>query len=91
MVAATGLIVYDGDKTGSASAEGVLGCGIGDPPSGKWLDVSGGAVGAAFDLVERAGISRVERACSSMCGDTGSSTAGILARESVFAFWMKVS
>lgn len=42
-----------------------------DEGRGEGRTVEEGEVGTSLDLVERAGVSVVQRACAGMCADTG--------------------
>ena len=71
MITAAGLVVYDGDEAGRAGAEGVLGGGIGYTAGGQRGDSGRGTVGAAFHLVEWAGVGAVQGSSGAVRGDTG--------------------
>lgn len=77
VVIAAGLVVNDGDKTGCAGAEGVLGGGVGDTTGGQGPDVGRGTVRATLHLVQRAAVATVEGTGGTVCGDTGRAAGGV--------------
>lgn len=77
MIAATGLIIDDGDQASGPRTETVLSSSVSDSSSGQRCNISCSAVGAPFHLVEGAGIRTIQGTGSAMCCHAWRATRGV--------------